>query len=333
MKRLDVPSLWSKDMGAVVAKQNEIAAGLYTPGQTLAQMREGYLTERKFWNEGGPQMHSTRDVHIPTSHGEVGVRIYRPVEGALPIIFYIHGGGFALGNLDTHDRICRNIAAEAGAAVVAIDYTLSPEAKFPQAIEECAQVVQRVRARADEFGLLGADISFAGDSGGANMGLGTYLFLRDVMNDADGVRCFLLYYGWFGLKDSASIRLYGGVWDGLTPEDFAMYKRLYVTTESDLDSPYLNIFNADLAGLPPAYICAAEFDPLLDDSTLLAKVYETQGIAHEIEVVPGVIHAFLHHGRMLEEARRVMAHGGAFFNSIPSPTNNLESRTNGLFID
>ncbi|MDP9831995.1 MULTISPECIES: acetyl esterase [Trueperella] len=323
MKRLDVPSLWSAQMGAAVAKQNEMSAGLYAPGQTLAQMREGYLTERQFWNEGGPEMASTEDVRVPTSHGEIGVRIYRPIDGVLPIIFFIHGGGFALGNLDTHDRICRNIADEAGAAVVAIDYTLSPEAKFPQAIEECAQVVQYVRTHAKRWGLDRGDVSFAGDSGGANMSLATYLFLRDVMKDAGGVRCFLLYYGWFGLKDSVSIRLYGGVWDGLTPEDFAMYKELYVTSEADLDSPFLNIFNADLDGLPPAYICAAEFDPLLDDSALLAKVYETQGIAHELEVVPGVIHAFLHHGRMLDAARQVMAHGGTFFQSIPQPTNQL----------
>ncbi|MDK8601605.1 acetylesterase [Trueperella sp. HMSC08B05] len=320
MKRLDVPALWSKAMGAAIAKQDQIAAGLYAPGQTLAQMREGYLTERRFWNEGGPAMASTEDAGIPTSHGEVGVRIYRPTDGTLPIIFYIHGGGFALGNLDTHDRICRNIADEAGAAVVAIDYTLSPEAKFPQAIEECAQVVQYVRSHAKTWDLDSGDISFAGDSGGANMSIATYLYLRDVMNDAGGVRCFLLYYGWFGLKDSVSIRLYGGVWDGLTPEDFSMYKQLYITREADLDSPYLNIFNADLEGLPPAYICAAELDPLLDDSRLLAKIYETQGVSHELEVVPGVIHAFLHHGRMLDAARQVMAHGGTFFTSIPSPT-------------
>ena len=156
--KLKVPAMWSQQMGAVVAKQNELAAGVYSSGQTFEQMREGYRKERVFWNDGGPVSASTIEEDVATRHGRVRVRMHRPDSAAiLPGIVYVHGGGWVLGDLDTHDRITRTLAEKTGAAVIAVDYTLSPEARFPRALEECVDVVLALKADADKWGSILGD--------------------------------------------------------------------------------------------------------------------------------------------------------------------------------
>ncbi len=317
-RKLDVPSLWSAKMGEVVAKQTELVAGGYVPGQTLAEMREVYRKERTFWNEGGPQVASALDVQVPTRHGEVTVRHYRP-EGvadntALPVIFYMHGGGWVLGDLDTHDRITRSICAFTGAAVVAIDYTLSPEAKYPQAIEECVDVVGYVRNHADTWQIDGDDISFAGDSGGAHLALAVILRARDEEMQLK-LRAMLLFYGAFGLRDSRSMRLLGGPWDGLTEEDYLYYLSAYLNDLSELTTEkYVNLLANDFSyEVPAAYIVSAQLDPLRDDSQVLTELLELAGVPVEHREFKQVIHAFLHHSRMLPEAMEALQESAAYW--------------------
>lgn len=315
MNKLNVPALWSEQQGKAIAKQQELAKDAYSTDQSFEEMRVAYNTERAFWNEGGPVMAATSDVAVHTPHGDVMTRHYRPVESdVLPVIFYIHGGGWVLGNLDTHDRVCRILAAETGAAVVAIDYTLSPEAKYPQALEECAAVVEHVRANARNWGIDPDHVSSAGDSGGANLALATYLYLRDEKNAADCYKTLLLFYGSFGLKDSSSFRLLGGEWDGLKAEDFEWYKDLYFSNPADADAPYFNLLNNDLSsGMPACHIVGLELDPLRDDSRTLAKILEHTGQTVEYRELPGVIHGMIHHSRMVDEAMDMLEKAAAFY--------------------
>ena len=147
--KYDVPRLWTEQMGAVVAKQDERAAGAYVTGQSLVQMRQAYRTERAFWNEGGPSVASSTDRQVPTRYGQVRVRHYRPdAQGPSPLIVFVHGGGWVIGDVDTHDRITRTLCHLTGAAVVSVDYTLAPEARFPQQIHECRDVVVHIREHA-----------------------------------------------------------------------------------------------------------------------------------------------------------------------------------------
>lgn len=318
--KVDVPSLWSEQMGAVVQKQNELAANAFATDQSLSDLRAAYNTERAYWNEGGPRPYSSRDAQIATPFGSVRVRMHRPTEEeTLPAIVFVHGGGWILGNLDTHDRITRALAEETGAAVIAVDYSLSPEAKYPQAIEETAAVVQELRSNPGEWGINPDDISFAGDSGGAHLSAATYLWLRDELNSADGIRALLLYYGYYGLRDSESFRLFGGEWDGLTEEDFAYFVAQYTNSEEDMSSPYVNILGNDLSGLPPAYIVSAALDPLRDDSRTLNAMLQNVGTATEYVEVPGVLHGFLHHSRMLDATLEVLRGGGEFYRNVPAP--------------
>ena len=316
--KIDVMAKISDQMRAVIQKSAELAGEAFDTNAGLDELRANYVKERAFWNEGGPLMERTENVvlSIPDC-ADVPVRLYYPqgVNDLAPAIVYIHGGGWVLGNPDTHDRITRFLADNTKAVVVSVDYPLSPEAKYPTALYACAAVAEHLHMCGAQYGIDGDDISFAGDSGGANLSLATHLYLRDQRGDASYIRCLLLYYGAYGLRDSASHRLLGGPWDGLTDADWQYYLETYLAdVERDSESPYFNVFQADLSrDIPPAYIVAAEFDPLRDDSLALHQILEEHGEPHHYEVYPGVIHAFLHNSRMLDEAHRALDEGSAFF--------------------
>ena len=220
-----------------------------------------------------------------------------------------------LGNLDTHDRVCRVLASHAGVPVVAVDYRLSPEAKFPSAVEEVAAVASYLHEQGARHGIDGERLSFAGDSGGAHLGLAATMYLREEKGASDFVKCCLLYYGWFGLTDSSSMRLLGGPWDGLTEADWQFYMQMYANDPAELAaSPYANLFLNDLErDMPACYIAAAEYDPLRDDSATLAAICEQYGTPVRYEVFEGVIHAFLHYTKMLDAANDALEHGATFY--------------------
>ena len=142
--KIDVLARISPQMAAVLAKEDELAGDANDTSAGFAQMRENYVAGRAWWNEGAPEMGRVVDDAVEGSFGAIGVRRYYPCEipegATAPAIVYVHGGGFVLGNLDTHDRICRILAKRAGVPVVAVDYRLSPEAKYPSAVREAAAV-------------------------------------------------------------------------------------------------------------------------------------------------------------------------------------------------
>lgn len=319
--KLDVLSMLSLQMAEVVRIQGERArkadsAEAPSPnGVSNEEMRRQYIEERRFWNEGGAVMHSTQDMTIPTRHGSVRVRMHtanaRPLNGC---IFFIHGGGFLLGNVDTHDRMMRTLAASADCVLIGIDYTLSPEAKYPQAIEECSDVFCHFVDHAATYGLDPARLAFAGDSAGANLCMGVTLYMRDQGRNLTGLKALLLYYGLFGLRGSAAMALMGGPWDGLSEEELRFYDDVYVRCPEDLNAPYFNIFNSDLSfGIPSCYICGAELDPLVDDSRTLAAVLTAKNIHCVYKCIPGALHAFLHYTKFMDDANRALDSGGRFF--------------------
>lgn len=324
MNKIDVLSKINEGMRAVLAKEDELAGNANDTSAGFEQMRLNYTEGRAYWVEGGPKMAEKTDRKVAGPHGEIPVRLYYPTKDrasleqadeTLPGIVYAHGGGFVLGNLETHDRICRVLASKTGAVVVAVDYRLSPEAKFPVAVEEVAHVAKRVHEQGNTWGIDGNRLAFAGDSGGAHLGLAATMYLREELGGSAFVKCLLLFYGWYGLKDSASQRLLGGPWDGLTEAEWQWYKELYATDTGQLEtSPYANLFLNDLTrDMPSCYIAAAEFDPLKDDSTALATICEEYGIPCRFEMFEGVIHAFLHYTKMLDEANRALEHGAEYF--------------------
>ena len=325
MNKLDVLSLINPQLNAVLAKEDELAGDANDTSVGFEKMRENYVAGRAYWVEGGPVMAEKLDAAVAGPYGDIPVRYYYPTDESAaaraaskpetPAIVYVHGGGFVLGNLDTHDRICRVLARNAGVAVVAVDYRLSPEAKFPSAVHEVAAVAAYLHERGAEHGIDGERLSFAGDSGGAHLSLAATMYLREELGGSDFVKCCLLYYGWFGLKDSSSMRLLGGSWDGLTEADWKFYMQMYANDPAELEeSPYANLFLNDMTrDMPACYIAAAEYDPLRDDSTTLATICEEYGVPYRFELFEGVIHAFLHYTKMLDEANDALEHGATFY--------------------
>ena len=193
-----------------------------------------------------------------------------------------------------------------------MDYHLAPEAKFPIPLYEAAAVVRYFQERGAEYGILPDKMALGGDSGGANLALGLNLYLRDTPGGNAFVKALLLYYGAFGMMDSCSFRLYGTLLDGMRRSDLAAYINYYATPE-DQENPYYAAFLNDLSfGMPPVYMCCGDLDPLLDNTKTLEAFMKLYNVPTQVDIVPGVLHAFMHYGRMMPEAVECLERSGAF---------------------
>jgi acetyl esterase len=272
-----------------------------------------YSMARKYWNEDSPEMAKSLRYELQEGNMTIPFVIHYPENKKThePIL-YIHGGGFVVGSTATHEGIMRRLAKETGAAVVGIDYSLAPEVKFPIQLEECAALAKHLAKNGDRYGLGGDGISIAGDSAGAYLALAITIYMRD-REDISWIRSLILYYGAFGLKDSMSMRLYGGSWDGLSLVELKKYSSIF-TRVGDEDNPYRNLFLSDLTyGIPPCYIMACELDPLKDDSRLLHAILTEYGMDAFYREVPGVIHAFMHYAKKLPEATVILRESAEFY--------------------
>ncbi|WP_425348859.1 alpha/beta hydrolase [Pararhizobium antarcticum] len=225
--------------------------------------------------------------------GRIAIRRYLPAEIATPTrIFYIHGGGFVVGSLDSHDAICADLAQAARAELVSIDYRLAPEHVWPAAFDDCFEVL--VWLLAD-----GRPLVVAGDSAGGNLAAG--IALKAKQGNMDGiVGQVLIYPGLGGDLVSGSYREMAQA-PGLSTADVGYYRTVLGAPEDDIFAHPLNA--ADLSGLPPAYITAAHFDPLRDDARLYAARLIMAGVDVTVREEPQMIHAWLRARHMSDGAR------------------------------
>lgn len=301
---------------ALVLKMQADQSGAFdTSAGTYDDLRANYRREREIWNTGGPEMYETREFTVPYEDHQVHARLLRPVDDRhLPVIFFIHGGGMTVGDNDTHSLMQRKLASYSGCAVVGIEYTLSPEAQYPQPVYECAEVVRHVVASADEYGIDAEHIGFSGDSGGANLAMGTLLYLRDNGFPMDTVQGAVLYYGGYGLIDGGSYRMHGGAWDGMSEADLLYYQKMYIGDQDVRDCPYYCIYTNDLSyGIPPCFLAAAQLDPLVDDNRLFRDVLTNLGVPCEYHEYPGVLHAFAQYSKVMDDAEDALRRGAHFF--------------------
>lgn len=311
--KIQVLAYISDEMRAVVNNQQPDLPPWPEDGD-LALQRDYYQQERRFWNADAPPMHKILTQAVPTEYGPIATRVYYPQPASRATIIYLHGGGFILGGIETHERIMRLLAHYTQCAVIGVDYTLSPEARFPQAIEETVAVCHYFHQHSLRFNLTMAKIGFAGDSAGAQLALATALWMRDGDIHCGQVTSVLLWYGLYGLQDSVSRRLYGGEWDGLTHNDLLAYERAYLRNAEDRESPYYCIFNNDLTHrVPPCFIASAEFDPLIDDSRLLFTTLRAHRQPCIYKMYPGTLHAFLHYSRRMKSADDALRDGAGYF--------------------
>ena len=245
------------------------------------------------WAAGGPAMARTTEHQVPTRHGEVLIRTHYPKERRMPgAFFYIHGGGFVLFSIDTHDRLMREYAERAGIVVIGINYTRAPEARFPQPVEECIDTVSWLIANAAEIGFDSAQFFIGGDSAGGNLSLCTSMHFRDVGHSP--IRGMVLNYTGFStdLYQDSVVR-YGAGDYGLSLHMMVWFYRNYLGRKEDYTDPRMNLLDADLRGVPPTYLVITECDPLYDGNIDMVAKMNAEGIDVESKVYKGTVHSFL----------------------------------------
>jgi acetyl esterase len=260
---------------------------------------------------GGPVMAETVDRWVAARGRRILCRVYRPrTDRKLPALVYFHGGGWVWSSVDTHDRLAREYAAAGEVAVVSVDYALSPEARFPQALEECAAVTRHVAAHGAEWGLDASRLLVGGDSAGGNLALASALLLRDTAGPT--LRGILAVYPVCdSALDTASYQEFAAGY-GLTPERMAFYWSVYAPHTADRLHPLAAPLRADLAGLPPVLVHLAELDVLRSEGEALAAKLGSAGVPVELEIFPGVVHGFLRATASVGKARSAVEQAGAW---------------------
>jgi len=260
------------------------------------------------WRQGGPKMASTRELAIATARGPVRLRIHDPqaTDAPKPALIYLHGGGWTLFSIDTHDRVMREYAHRAGVVVVGVDYALAPEAPFPAALEQIVEVVRWLARGGGGPQIDTRKIAIGGDSAGGNLAVSTALVLRQA-GEGELLKALLLIYGGFDNEPSPEAdRRYGGPGYMLTPEERVVFWRNYVPDPKDLQNPLARPILADLRGLPPAMLVVGECDILVDHNRTMAGRFEAAGVPVRLNVYSGATHSFIEAMSIAEVARRAL---------------------------
>jgi acetyl esterase len=228
-------------------------------------------------------------------------------DGALPVLLYLHGGGFVIGNLETHDSLCRQLALLSGAAVIALDYRLAPEHRFPTAVYDAWAALRWLASEgARSLGLDGNHLAVGGDSAGGTLATVCATLARDARLP---VCLQLLFYpgcaGW--PRTPSHARYHQGL--VLEQAHIEYFFRKYIDDADRDDWRFAPLNTPDLHGVAPAWFGLAECDPLVDDGIAYADTLRAAGVAVELEIYRGVTHEFIKMGRALPEA--VQAHADA----------------------
>lgn len=243
------------------------------------------------------------DRAIPGPGGSLPVRVYRPGDREdLPVVVYLHGGGWAICDLETHDPTCRRLADAAGCVVMSVDYRLAPEHPFPAAVDDAYAALQWVAHHASELPGDGSRLGVAGDSAGGNLAAAACLRARDRGDPA--VAAQLLVYP--VIDRDFETPSYRDNAEGyfLTRSEMQWYWRHYLPEESSADDPYACPIRAgDLSGLPPAVVITAEHDPLRDEGAAYARRLEEAGVPVTYRCYEGMFHGFFAFPDALDAAR------------------------------
>lgn len=302
-------------MAAAISKFEALGRDL-PKAQSLAEARANALAQRRWFNADPPALARVEERAVPGPYRAVPVRLYVPpgLSGPAPVIVYCHGGGWFACSNDTHDRIMRLFALAARAAVIGVDYCLAPENKFPKPVEEAAAVLAWAAARAGDWGLDSGRLAFAGCSAGANLALGAALALPRAA--LARFRAGALFYGAYDpALESDSCRRHGAEGAWLSAKEMAWCWKTYLALPEDRADPRaapIRAEDAALAALPPLHLCAAEIDPLCDDTVRLAERLGTAGVRHALSLRAGMGHSFLGFARMVDEAGRALQDAADF---------------------
>ncbi|MBK5354909.1 alpha/beta hydrolase [Pseudomonas sp. TH41] len=259
----------------------------------------------------GDPMVEVRNLKVAGAVGELDARLYRPFEDDnLPLLVFFHGGGFIMGNLDTHDNLCRSLASQAEAVVVSIAYRLAPESQFPAAPLDCYAATCWLVEHAAELGIDGRRLALAGDSAGGNLALAVSRLAAQRQGPKVSYQC-LFYPVTDARCDSQS---YEDFAEGYFLSAAMMYWfwQQYLPDAGLGDDPLASPLHADrLADLPPTTLITAEFDPLRDEGEAFARRLVQAGVSVRLQRCEGMIHGFISMAPFVERAAQALSDAAA----------------------
>ncbi|MGH8706314.1 MAG: alpha/beta hydrolase [Burkholderiales bacterium] len=267
--------------------------------------RRLYRDTRAVLAPAAPEVAEARLLVLPGASGPLAVRACRPAGAAkdevLPALVFFHGGGWVIGDLDTHDVLCRQLANGARCAVFSVDYRLAPEHPFPAAVEDCIAVTRHVCAEARALRVDAGRIAVGGDSAGGNLATVVALAARDARGPA--IRHQLLIYPATDQRCEFASHQRNGEGYLLTRHSIEYFRGLYLPRKDDwLDWRASPLLAQSLAGLPPAYVLTAGFDPLLDEGRAYAERLAKEGVEIVYRNYPDMVHGFILFGGVLDTA-------------------------------
>lgn len=254
-------------------------------------------------NRDPEPVHRVENRSIEGPGGALGLRIYWPTdETNLPVCVYLHGGGFVLGDLDSHDPLCRCLANRSGAIVVSVDYRLAPEHRYPAAVEDSSAALEWVAANAAELGGDSTQLAVAGDSAGGN--LAAVAAHRAVDAGGPALRCQVLIYPVtdHGRGDHETRRTMSEIFPIPTPVMEWFHEHYFGHAETMLEQDASPVRREDMSGLPPTLVLTAGLDPLCSEGRSYADRLEAAGVDVQYSQYDRTIHGFMQMGRIIPTA-------------------------------
>ncbi len=275
--------------------------------QSARQARAAYERAAEVLDLPRAPLPAVHDIQLPRRDGgQLRARLYRPVEGAqaLPGLLYLHGGGFTVGSLETHDSLCRQLALRSACAVVAVDYRLAPEHRFPCAVDDAFDALRAVCGQGLGWGIDPARVAVGGDSAGGTLAAVCALMARDA-----GLNLslqLLITPGTTADADTPSHQQYGQGYL-LNAQTIEWFFAHYIDHQERRDWRFAPLLADSMDGVAPAAVLLAECDPLVDEGLAYADRLRLAGVPVQLELVRGVVHDFIKMGRALQEADAAQA--------------------------
>lgn len=305
------------EMAAAVRKHAELIRLDGGPAEGMIENRAQHERLAPYWNEGAPALAEVSNLTVDRRGGGIPARLYRPVRERVPVLIYLHGGGWCRGSIETADCTCRHLADESGFAVLSLGYRLAPEHPYPAALEDTLAALDWLRTEGESHSLDTTRMFMGGGSAGANLSLVAALRCRDEGRIPPvGL---LLFYGAYQCFDfgNASHSAFGDGRYGLSTERMMNYLTHYVPSGMHVTDPGISPLKAaSVAGLPPAWFGIAELDVLRDEQLAMsARILEEGGEA-EIHLYRGLTHGFGARTRMVSRAVAALGDAARFMQRV-----------------
>jgi acetyl esterase len=313
-----MPVVLDPDAAAVYKAFQEAGRPAYET-LTAPEARDYYMQARLVSNPEPPELKSAEPLAIPAPHGAIPARIYTPKtlrkkDGLAPCLVFFHGGGWVIGNLETHDVVCRKLAHESELIVISVDYRLAPEHKFPAAVDDAILATKWIAANAKQHGIDASRLIVGGDSAGGNLAAVVALAARDGGGPKIAAQLLIYPATEFARKHPSHREPETSIL--LTHSVIGWFMNHYLGDADISDWRASPARAKSLTDLPPAYVLTAGADPLRDEGDEYAARLKEAGVPVTYKHFPGQFHGFFTMGKLLNQANVAVTEIAAWLKAL-----------------